>query len=68
MVAKPIYVHLDDGLKEAAYMMDKYQCSTIPVLDKNQIVQGIITEDDILGRVITIAWHRKIRTKRKPKL
>jgi len=67
MVAKPIYIHLDDSLKEAAYMMDKYQCSTIPVVDKNHIVQGIITEDDVLGRVISIAWHRKIRSKRKPK-
>jgi CBS domain-containing protein/sporulation protein YlmC with PRC-barrel domain len=66
-VAKPIYIHLDDSLKEAAYMMDKYQCSTIPVLDKNHIVHGIITEDDVLGRVISIAWHRKIRAKRKPK-
>jgi CBS domain-containing protein len=68
MVSKPIFVHLDASLREVAYMMDKYQCSTIPVLDRNHIVQGIITEDDILGRVIAIAWHRKIRTKRKPKL
>lgn len=67
MLAKPIYVHLDDSLREAAYMMDKYQCSTIPVLDRNHIVHGIITEDDVLGRVIAIAWRRKIRPKRKPK-
>ncbi|MFB0509916.1 MAG: magnesium transporter MgtE N-terminal domain-containing protein, partial [bacterium] len=67
MVSKPIFVHLDASLREVAYMMDKYQCSTIPVLDRNHIVQGIITEDDILGRVIAFAWRRKIRPKRKPK-
>ena len=68
MVSKPIFVHLDASLREVAYMMDKYQSSTLPVLDRNHIVQGIITEDDILGRIINIAWHRKIRPKRRAKL
>ncbi len=65
MVAKPVFVYLDASLREVAYMMHKYQTATIPVLDRNHTVHGIITEDDILGRVINIAWHRKIRPKQK---
>lgn len=61
---KPLFVHLNDSVKEVAYMMDKYKVSVIPVVDENKILHGIITMDDILSRVISIAWRKRPR---KPK-
>ncbi len=59
-----IYVHLNDSVKEVAHLMDKYKVSALPVVDENKILQGIITMDDILSRVISIAWRKRPR---KPK-
>ncbi len=57
-----VYVHLDDGVKEVAYLMEKYKCQVLPVVNGDHILQGIITIDDILSQVIAIAW-RKTRRK-----
>jgi len=56
------YVHLEDGVQEVAYLMEKYKCQTLPVVNEGHILQGIITIDDILSQVIAIAW-RKTRRK-----
>jgi len=56
------YVHLDDGVQEVAYLMEKYKCQVLPVVNGSHILQGIITIDDILSQVIAIAW-RKTRRK-----
>ena len=61
---KTLHVYLHNSVKEVAYIMDKYKISTIPVIDENKILQGVITMDDILSRVITVAWRRRPR---KPK-
>ncbi|MDP2913604.1 MAG: CBS domain-containing protein [Candidatus Omnitrophota bacterium] len=59
---KTLYVYLNNSVKEVAYFMDKYKVSAIPVIDENKILHGIITMDDVLSQVISIAWRR-----RKPK-
>jgi CBS domain-containing protein/sporulation protein YlmC with PRC-barrel domain len=56
---KIISVYLNNSVKEVAYMMDKYKVSAIPVVDENKILQGIITMDDILSQVISIAWRKR---------
>jgi len=63
---KTYFVHLDSSVKEVAYLMDKYKYYAIPVVDKINVLQGIITVDDILSQVISIAWRRlkKIKAKR----
>ncbi len=63
---KTYFVHLDSSVKEVAYLMDKYKYYVIPVIDENNLMQGIITVDDILGQVISIAWRRlkKIQAKK----
>jgi len=61
---KMLYVYLNNSVKEVAYFMDKYKTSAIPVLDENKILHGIITMDDILSQVISIAWRKQ---KRPPK-
>ncbi len=55
---KTYSVHLDSSVKEVAYLMEKYKYYSIPVIDENNILQGIITVDDILSQVIAIAWRR----------
>lgn len=58
---KTYFVHLDSSVKEVAYLMDKYKYYSIPVVDENNVLQGIITVDDILSQVISIAWRRLSR-------
>ena len=56
---KTLYVYLDNGVKEVAYMMDKYKISALPVIDENRALHGVIAMDDILGQVISIAWRKR---------
>lgn len=55
---KTYFVHLNSSVKEVAYLMDKYKYYVIPVVDEHKVLQGIITVDDILSQVISIAWRR----------
>ncbi len=59
-------VHLDSSVKEVAYLMEKYKYYAIPVVDENNYLQGIVTVDDILSQVISIAWRRLKKINRKP--
>ncbi len=59
-------VHLNSSVKEVAYLMDKYKYYAIPVVDENDCLQGIITVDDILTQVISIAWRRLKKIKTRP--
>jgi Mg/Co/Ni transporter MgtE len=58
---KTLSVYLGDSAKEIAYFMDKYKVSAIPVVDENKTMHGIITMDDILSQVISIAWRKRPR-------
>ena len=61
---RTLYVYLNNSVKEVAYFMDKYRMSAIPVIDENKTLHGIITMDDILSQVISIAWRKRPK---KPK-
>ncbi len=56
---KTIYVYLHDGTKQVAYLFDKYKSSALPVVDEKKVIQGVITIDDVLSRVILLAWRRR---------
>jgi CBS domain-containing protein len=58
---KTLYMYLNHSAQEVAYFMDKYKISAIPVVDENKTLHGIITIDDILSQVISIAWRRRPR-------
>ena len=58
---KTLSVSLNKSVKEVAYIMDKYRISAIAVVDEDKVLQGIITVDDILSQVISIAWRRRPR-------
>ncbi len=60
---KTYFVHLDSSVKEVAYLMEKYKYFSIPVVDENNVLQGIITVDDILSQLIAFAWRRLKRIK-----
>jgi CBS domain-containing protein/sporulation protein YlmC with PRC-barrel domain len=55
---KNIYIHPEDGAKEVAVLMEKYKINVLPVVNQEKILQGIITIDDILRQLISIAWRR----------
>lgn len=65
---KTLYVNISASVKEVAYFMNKYKCHAIPVIDKNGLLCGIITIDDILRQVISLAWGRLKRRKLKRKI
>ncbi|MFA4982244.1 MAG: CBS domain-containing protein [Candidatus Omnitrophota bacterium] len=62
---KTIYVYLKNSVNEVAYLMDRYKISAIPVVDEKKIIHGIITMDDILSQLISIAWRRRPRISSK---
>ncbi len=66
MFPRTYFVHPDSSVKEVAYLMDKYKYYAIPVVDENNVIQGIITVDDILSQVISIAWRRLKKIKVQP--
>ncbi|MFA5150192.1 MAG: CBS domain-containing protein [Candidatus Omnitrophota bacterium] len=60
---KTYSVNLSSSVKEVAYLMEKYKYYTIPVVDENRVLQGIITVDDILSQLIAFAWRRLKKVK-----
>lgn len=60
---KPLFVRAKDSLREVAYLMEKYRLPAIPVVNngKERILQGVITIDDILAKLIPIAWRRRAK-------
>lgn len=56
-----LYVHLNDSVKEVAHLMDKYKVSALPVVDEFGMLHGIITMDDILSQLVSIAWRKRPR-------
>ncbi|KMP12557.1 hypothetical protein UZ36_00370 [Candidatus Nitromaritima sp. SCGC AAA799-C22] len=41
-------VHLNDSCDKVAHLMDNEHLSTVPVVDDNNIMQGIVTFDDVI--------------------
>src|SRR3989338_3579574 len=55
---KEIFVRTDDGVEEVALLLEKYKFSSIPVLSDDGVLQGVITIDDILEVLISLAWKK----------
>ncbi|MFT5387566.1 MAG: magnesium transporter [Lysobacterales bacterium] len=53
-----IFVRTDDEVEEIALLLEKYKFSSIPVLDDNDILQGVITSDDVLEELISLTWTK----------
>ncbi len=59
MLEKPPAVNVEDSVKDVAYAMDKYNLYTLPAVDDDGILEGIITVDDVLHLVVEEAWGRR---------
>lgn len=53
-----IHVYTDDSVEHVALLLERYKSSSIPVLNNQEILQGIITIDDVLEELISLAWHQ----------
>lgn len=53
-----VFVVLDDGMEEVALLLEKYKFSSIPVLDEEGILQGVITSDDVMEELISLTWKK----------
>jgi magnesium transporter len=53
-----IHVYTDDSVEQVALLLERYKSSSIPVLNQQDILQGIITIDDVLEELISLAWHQ----------
>jgi CBS domain-containing protein len=58
---KTAAVHLNDEVKEVAFLIEKYRLFALPVIDNDRILQGIITVDDILEQLLALIWRRRSR-------
>jgi len=53
-----VFVRTDDDVEEVALLLEKYKFSSIPVLDEGDILQGVITSDDVMEELISLAWRK----------
>jgi len=65
MIKRPASVHIADTARKVSYLFDKYNLLAVPVVNHENVIQGIITVDDILSHIIQVAYKKSTR---KPKL
>lgn len=53
-----IFVRIEDGMEEVALLLEKYKFSSIPVLNENDVLQGVITSDDVMEELIALTWKK----------
>lgn len=57
---EPTSVDLDTGKEEVARLIAKYNLLAVPVVDKEDVLHGIVTVDDAIDVVIPVAWKRRL--------
>lgn len=53
-----IFVRTDDDVEEVALLLEKYKFSSIAVLNEKDILQGVITSDDVMEELISLTWKK----------
>jgi len=56
---EPVFVHTDADLPEVARMMTDYNLLTLPVVQEDQRIVGVITVDDVLELTLPPGWRRR---------
>ncbi|MET8630165.1 CBS domain-containing protein [Kitasatospora sp. NPDC004669] len=59
MVTEPVRVLPDTDVEDVALLMTDYNLLTVPVVDHQDQILGVITVDDILETVIPEDWRRR---------
>jgi magnesium transporter len=60
MHKRVVSVLLTDSQDHVAQMIAKYNLLAIPVVDDDKRIQGIVTSDDALDKIIPTAWKKRI--------
>jgi magnesium transporter len=60
METRVVSVHLLDEQDEVGQLVAKYDLLAIPVVDDDNRLQGIVTADDALDKVIPTAWKKRL--------
>ncbi len=55
-----ITVDLTDDQDHCAQIISKYNLLAVPVVDKNNVLHGIVTADDALDKIIPTAWKKRL--------
>ena len=53
-------VHLEDDQDEVAQVITRYDLIAVPVVDDDNKIQGIVTADDALDKIIPTAWKKRL--------
>ena len=53
-------VHTHDDQDEVAQIVTKYDLLAVPVVDLDNVIQGIVTADDALDKIIPTAWKKRL--------
>lgn len=61
MITKVRTVKVDADVEEVAKKFEKYGLLAIPVVDENDVLQGIITIDDTLEQLLPDDWRKRSR-------
>lgn len=49
-----------DTQDDVAQIVAKYDLLAVPVVDENNVIQGIVTADDALDKIIPTAWKKRL--------
>jgi magnesium transporter len=60
MHTRLVTVRLTDSQEDVAQAVSKYNLLALPVVDDQGRIQGIVTADDALDKIIPTAWKRRI--------
>jgi magnesium transporter len=60
MEKRVVSVGLKDSQDEAAQVVAKYNLLALPVVDDQNRIQGIITADDALDKILPTAWKKRM--------
>ncbi len=60
MLTRVISVGLNDNQDDVAKIISKYDLLAVPVVDEHGQLQGIVTADDALDKIIPTAWKKRL--------
>ena len=60
MEKRVVTVDLLDSQDECAKVIAKYNLISVPVVDEEKCVHGIVTADDALDKIIPTAWKKRL--------
>ncbi|MBI2299719.1 MAG: magnesium transporter [Armatimonadetes bacterium] len=60
MNRRVVTVHLDDTQEAVAQAVSKYNLIAVPVVDEQDRLQGVVTADDALDKIIPTSWKKRL--------